>query len=254
MLAIERYNYILKQLKLYGSVNNNDLINALKVSQTTILRDLQELEFKGKLTRIHGGAQLKSQLLQDETIQDKIHLNKNTKQEIAEFAASLVPENATIYLDAGTTTLLMIPHLKQAITVVTNSIIHAYHLLQRNISCLILGGTVKPKTSAVIGINTYLELAKLRFDFSFVGTNGIDQVSGFTTPTREEGEIKKLALKQAKKSFIIADHTKFGKTAYMQIANFNDEVGLITDICPKDYKEQFSPYLIFETSKMELTK
>lgn len=254
MLAQERYNYILKQLEHNNTVKTNDLICALNVSQTTILRDLQELEVAGKLIRIHGGAKRNNQLLQDDSIQNKLTLNNTEKQQIALFAASLIPEKATIYLDSGTTTLAMIPYLKSNITVVTNSITHAYHLLQRHIACQILGGTIKPKTNAIIGLSAYLELAKMRFDCSFIGTNGIDKQAGFTTPTREEGELKKLALMQAKQAFIVADQSKFGQAAFIQFADINEAFGLITDHCPEDYKTELTHYSIFETSKMELTK
>lgn len=258
MLANERFNYILEQLSLYGVVKSNDLIQALGVSQMTILRDLQELEAEGKLKRIHGGAKSATQLLQDESIQNKLNLNQTEKQQIAQVAASLIQEKATIYLDSGTTTLLMIPYLPKNLTVVTNSILHAHQLVQREIACLILGGNIKPKTNAIIGISAYAELSKLNFDYCFIGANGIDLTAGFTTPSHEEGELKKLALQKAKSPFIVADGSKFGKVAFVQIAENTDHYGLVTTHCPDKFKKNLPHYLIIETlkdiSKMESKK
>lgn len=251
MLANERLKYILEQLTLKGTVKNNALIQELGVSQMTILRDLQELEKNGKLIRIHGGAQLVGKLLQDDAIDNRMSQHKTEKDAVSRHAASIIQEESMVYLDAGSTTAMMIPYLNPNITVITNSIEHAQKLTKRAMNCVILGGKIKLKTNAIIGLSAYLELSKFNFDYAFIGVNGIDLIAGFTTPSNEEGELKKLVLKQSKHAFFVADAHKFDRTSFFKIADLTGNYRLITTKCPENYLSKFQPHFLIETQKLE---
>ena len=115
-------------------------------------------------------------------------------------------------MDAGTTTLEMIPFLSSIsnVKVVTNSVKHAALLIDQGIETLILGGTIKISTNAVLGSGASEQLRKLRFNRCFIGMNGAHVDAGFTTPDPEEAMIKKSRLKIVKKLMY-----------YWTILNFN---------------------------------
>ena len=126
MLTEERHDYILNQLKKTGLVKSQEMMQYLDCSESTIRRDLALLEEAGELTRVHGGAKKIYQLDKELSTVEKSSINVHEKENIAKLAASFIEENDTIYLDAGTTTLYLIPYLKNKnIQVVTNGIQHA---------------------------------------------------------------------------------------------------------------------------------
>ncbi|WP_153048968.1 DeoR/GlpR family DNA-binding transcription regulator, partial [Streptococcus suis] len=104
----------------------------------TVRRDLDELENEGKLRRVHGGAEAPANLQLEESILEKSVKNVQEKREIAERAAQLILDGDVIFLDAGTTTGVLIDYLQQEnLTVVTNSIHHAVKLVERKVKTII---------------------------------------------------------------------------------------------------------------------
>lgn len=242
MLTEERKNLILKLLHKEKIVKNNDLAKQLNTSISTIRRDLQELEDEQKLIRIHGGAKLFEPVTAEQTMNEKTTKNTQEKTTIAKFAAKQIPNNSTIYLDAGSTTFTMIPYLADKnLIVVTNSISHAKALSEAKISTYILGGFIKNTTQAVIQTTALKQLEDLHFDLAFLGTNAICPNEGLMTPDIEEASIKQIAIKQSQKTYILADHSKFEHLAFKSFAKL-EQVTLLTDYIPKKcrslYKEK----------------
>ena len=150
---------------------------------------------------------------------------------IAQYAASLVDEGDSIYLDSGTTTYEMIKYLKgKEIVVVTNGLSHVESLIEYNIPCFVLGGKVKQKTKAVVGYEAISALHRYRFDKCFMGSNGVHSLHGFTTPYPEEAMIKENAIKASNDIFILVDDSKFGEVSFTRFA----EIGEATIITNSD--------------------
>jgi DeoR family fructose operon transcriptional repressor len=234
MLTEERQQKILLKLEQASIVKTQDLIQQLSASESTIRRDLQELEDAGFLMRIHGGAKKKRLLEEEAALRDKTTKNTQEKLAIARFASQLIDKNDVIYLDAGSSTYHMISFLPdKKITVVTNSAQHAASLSELNVPTIMLGGTIKLKTNAIIGSTALIQLQHYRFDKVFLGTNGIDAANGFTTPDPEEAMIKEQAIKQGIQTFILADNSKFKQTFFSKIADVK-EATIITDHCPTE--------------------
>ena len=143
-------------------------------------------------------------------------------------------------MDAGTTTLEMIPFLSSIsnVKVVTNSVKHAALLIDQGIETLILGGTIKISTNAVLGSGASEQLRKLRFNRCFIGMNGARVDAGFTTPDSEEAMIKKSRLKIVKKLMYYWTILNFNKLLFAQVAAIED-AEIITDFCPKNYAAKF---------------
>ncbi|WP_156471263.1 DeoR/GlpR family DNA-binding transcription regulator, partial [Streptococcus sp. DD13] len=152
MLKSERHNLILQLIQQQQFVHLDELITLLDSSESTVRRDLDELEAEGLLKRVHGGAEGRPRLQDEETISEKSVKNVQQKRAIAETAANMIQDQDLIFLDAGTSTGSIIPFLEgRQVTVVTNSIHHATRLVEINIPTMIVGGFVKQSTDASIG-------------------------------------------------------------------------------------------------------
>ena len=226
MLTEERHQRILALLEETDIVKVSELIHQLQASESTIRRDLQELEAQGVLVRIHGGAKKIQHLGFEPNMKEKTQKFQVEKQKIAQYAVSLIKKDEVIYLDAGTTTLEMIPFLSSIsnVKVVTNSVKHAALLIDQGIETLILGGTIKI-------------------------SNGAHVDAGFTTPDPEEAMIKKIAIENSQKAYVLLDHSKFQQTTFAQVAAIED-AEIITDFCPKNYAAKFRT----QTTIMEVSE
>jgi DeoR family fructose operon transcriptional repressor len=162
------------------------------------------------------------------------------KKQIAQYAASLVEEGDSIYLDAGSTVFEMISSLQvKDIVVVTNGLMHLPQLLERNIETYVIGGYAKPKTNAIIGRGALASLEQYRFDKCFLGVNGIHPHSGYTTPDQEEAMIKQKAMTLSRESFVLADDSKFSEITFAKIADLH-EATIITNTIDEDHKRQYT--------------
>jgi len=218
MLKSERKQVILETVIREKFVSLDYLVHALNTSESTIRRDLDELESEHKLRRVHGGAESFHFLQEEESNQEKSIRSIQEKTAIAKMAASLIQEHDVIFIDAGTTNELLVNELHDPrVTVVTNSIHHATKLVERNIPTVIIGGKVKRSTDASIGGVALNQIGQLNFDKAFIGMNGIDD-GFFTTPDMEEGAVKRAILENAKKTYVLADLSKLSQTSFVKVA------------------------------------
>ncbi len=218
MLKSKRKQLILEKVMKDKFVSLEYLVKALDTSESTVRRDLDELESERKLRRVHGGAESLHFLQEEESNQEKSIKNIQEKTRIAQKAASLIQEYDVIFIDAGTTNELLVNELHDpSVTVVTNSIHHATKLVERNIPTVIIGGVVKRSTDASIGGVALNQIGQLNFDKAFIGMNGIDD-GFFMTPDMEEGAVKRAILENAKRTYVLADASKLGNTSFAKVA------------------------------------
>ncbi|MBQ6388429.1 MAG: DeoR/GlpR transcriptional regulator [Mogibacterium sp.] len=241
MLSEERRNAIVSYIDKNGTATVQDLVDVIDASAATIRRDLLMLHNENRIVKVFGGAtslDYKEMSSAEPSVGDKMTLNTREKELIAEYAASLISDDDFVYIDSGTTTLCMINYITNSKAVyVTNGIVHAKRLIERGYSTMIIGGKVKPTTEAVIGSRSVEELARFNFTKSFMGTNGITERAGFTTPDEEEALVKSEAIKHTLQSYVLADHSKFGVVTPVTFANIWD-CCIITDTVPdKNYAD-----------------
>lgn len=233
MLTEERYRLILQRLQEKGVVKLQELVELLQASESTVRRDLIDLEGQHQLKRVHGGAALPGQKGLEPGMDEKTSKNIQQKLRIARLAAAEVREGECIYLDAGTTTLAMIPYLTaDNITVVTNGLSHVESLVGNRIRSYLLGGMMKSHTKAVIGSIALQNMDNFRFDKCFLGTNGVDPQLGYTTPDPEEALIKRRAHELSAQTYVLADSSKFGEVTFAKLFDLSEAV-LITDAVPE---------------------
>ena len=225
MLAEERFSQILALLAEKRTATVQELCEALNVSESTIRRDLLELDRQGRVNKVHGGATLpSSQFRADEpTMEAKETLAVSQKNTIAKAAAALIQADDFVYLDAH---------------YVTNGIAHARLLAQKGCRVFVPGGLLRPQTEAIIGAAAMAALQQYNFTKAFLGANGIDLVAGFTTPDPEEAAVKACAARRAHEVWFLADDTKFGSIYPAVIAGLQNG-SILTNRCPDPrYRQQ----------------
>ena len=240
MLTIERYNLILELIKKKKNIKLNEITNELNISEATARRDLNFLEENGKIKRVHGGAVLVE--VKEEDIDYKKYVNQEEKDKIGKKAASYIKNGDTIFLDAGSTTATIIKYLKdkEDIKVVTNGFTHIHELLKMGIETYLLGGKLKKKTGAIVGVFAVTNLKNYNFDIVFLGANGVTE-EGYSTPDSEEALVKSEAINRGEKICFLCDNSKFNKKSFINFAPLNKGY-LITDTddIPENIKENLN--------------
>jgi DeoR family fructose operon transcriptional repressor len=232
MFAEQRKSAIIKRVNTNSSVSLAELLSAFHVSETTIRRDLTELENAGELVRTHGGAiQIKTDTIAsgDQQEQEK---RVREKKSIANVVANMVSPGDTILLDAGTTTAQIARALSgKPVTLVTNSAVIApkFPKCKEGTEIYSTGGLFHPKSNAFVGSAAESYLRQIRPDKAFISVDGISILSGATTGHMLEASIKKTMMEVSKLVYLVADHTKFGKEFFSVIGRVDSFDGIITD-------------------------
>ena len=222
MLTEQRYEMILNLLEENKSVTVTQIKELLHISESTARRDITALHQAGKLIKVFGGAvALEGEVISREpTVQQKENVNKEQKIRIAKYAASLIEPDDFVFIDAGTTTAYMIDYITQRnATYVTNAVLHARRLAAAGFRVFLTGGELKGSTEALIGTEAVGALQ-----------------CGFTTPDIHEASVKKAAVAQCRKCYILADSEKFNRVSPVTFAPFYG-AKIITDSIPMEYAE-----------------
>lgn len=232
MLTEERFKKILELVERNKSVSIGQLMSVLQASESTVRRDLAALHRSNKLIKVRGGAlSLNSYDTRDDSVIIRKERNLEEKNQIAAYAASLLEKNDFVYLDAGTTTELVIDFLTEKdITFVTNAVGHAKKLSQAGYTVYILGGEFKSTTEAIVGVEAVESLSKYNFTKGFWGTNGVSISRGFSTPDVKEAMVKKKAMENCRECYILSDPSKFSKISSITFAGFTSATIITTQI------------------------
>lgn len=236
MLTQDRRQKILDYILKNGSAAVTELSEKFDTSESTIRRDLVVLSNLGKLNKVHGGATVLSQefLKNEDNVEQKFSKNIDEKTLIAKYAASQVNDDDFVFIDAGTTTYLMLDFLKGSkASFVTNGIEHGKRLAQNGCKAFVVGGEIKAKTDAIIGLVAASNLQKYNFSKAFIGANGVTQKQGFTTPDTDEAMLKAVAIERSFVSYVLVDNTKFGKVSAVTFAPL-DAACIVCDKCEDD--------------------
>jgi DeoR/GlpR family transcriptional regulator of sugar metabolism len=234
MLARQRQARILERVREDGAVRVADLVRELGVSDMTVRRDLEILDDRGLVEKVHGGATAVEDSAQFEpTFAVKSGLQQAEKDAIARVAATLVEPGMAIAVSAGTTTLAVARQLIEIpyLTVVTNSI-RVADVLQhagRGDQTVILTGGVRTPSEALVGPFAVAALRTIHVDLVFVGVHGMDPQSGFTCPNLLEAETDRALIEAGRRLVVAADHTKWGMIGISSIARLDQADVVITD-------------------------
>ncbi|MGZ5949981.1 MAG: DeoR/GlpR family DNA-binding transcription regulator [Isosphaeraceae bacterium] len=233
-LARQRQNLILERVREQGAVRVADLVRALGVSDMTVRRDLEILQERGLLEKVHGGAAaIEGSSLFEPGFSAKSSLMQSEKMAIGEVAASLVAPGTAIALTAGTTTFAMARRLADipGLTVLTNSVPVADVLYRdgQPDQTVILTGGVRTPSDALVGPFAVEVIRSLHVDTVFMGTHGMDVGSGFTTPNLLEAETNRALMAAGRRVIVLADHTKWGTIGISSVGRLDAADTIVTD-------------------------
>lgn len=240
MFAEQRQQQILQILDAHGSTTLAELIPILHASESTIRRDLQEMDEKGLLVRVFGGAISVNNKtnLREENVSEKKEINIREKKRIGKYAAALIKPDDFVYIDAGTTTGAMIPYITEYSAVyVTNAVAHGLELARRGFRVNLIGGEIRGVTEAIVGNAACEEMRSYNFTKCFMGTNGVNSENGFTTPDINEAIIKGHAIAQSRERYVLCTAEKFHIISPVRFAGFTDAM-IITDRYPNSWYAQ----------------
>jgi DeoR family fructose operon transcriptional repressor len=190
----------------------------------------------GKLNKVHGGATVLSQEFHnsEDHIEVKSLKHVDEKAAIAKYAASQINDGDFVFIDAGSTTYIMTTYINNSkATFVTNGTAHATELAKKGCKVFVLGGELKETTEAIIGLVAATNLQKYNFSKAFIGTNGISEKQGFTTPDTDEAMLKAIAIERSFVTYVLADESKFGKVSAVTFAPI-DAACIVCDKCNDD--------------------
>jgi DeoR family transcriptional regulator, fructose operon transcriptional repressor len=230
--AEERQAQIVDRARANGRVEVAHLADELAVTPETIRRDLTSLERRGLLRRVHGGAIPLERLGFEPGLATRASAMTAEKERIAKAALDELPEDGSILLDAGTTTAQLAALLPRdrELTVVTNALDIAVRLAaQPNLTVLALGGRLRGRTLAAVDVWAIETLRSTFVDVAFMATNGISVERGLTTPDPTEAAVKRAMIAAARRTVLIADHTKVGSDHLMRFADLDDVDTFVTD-------------------------
>ncbi len=236
MLKVERQSIILEELRAFHKVESSKLCNLLSVSEDTIRRDLNDLEKKGQLKKVHGGAVSLSFI---PSFKKREVIEIQTKHEIAKKALSLIEDNMVLIIDGGTSNLQLINLLPidKKLTIFTNSIPVASKLCEYpNIDGVFLGGNILRKGYTTVGFQAIETLLEIHADLCFMGTTSIDLVDGLTEANRQETTIKKAIIKASKKVATLAISNKINSVQPFKVCDLECLDVMVTELSPDDPK------------------
>lgn len=213
---LERFQKIQKALQANSRVTVAGLSRSLRVSAVTIRGDLSELERRGQLVRVHGGAMPASRAAHEFDFEHRAQLQHVAKCAIGEYAASLVRDGDSIFLDASTTALELARRVSQRreLTVITNSLRSAQELVTYpNLTVIMPGGMVRREAFSLVGMWSADLIRQFNIGRAFMGARGFTLEEGLTDVNAGEVALKRAIAQVAKEVVGLFDHTKWDQVA-----------------------------------------
>lgn len=222
MFVQERQAEIRKRLAERPRYEVEQLQRILKVSRSTLRRDLLELEDRGEVVRVHGGVVHPQYLRGESTFERRRTQQVNAKRCIAAAAAEKVPANATVYIDAGSTCLEVARRLlvREDVKLFTHSVALLAESQGAAASLTCIGGELRGVSGALVGAFALDWVARLRFQFAFLGASGLDASEGASTTELHEAAVKQAILARARRRVLVCDTSKAEQPASVAFAHW----------------------------------
>jgi len=250
MLPNQRRDKILELLKEDGSAKVIDLARIFKVTEVTIRQDLEKLEKDGLVIKEHGGAYLKNVEDQVRTFSLGNQENIDKKEVIASKCLEFIESGDSIILDSGSTTTEIAKKLRgyKNLTVITNALNIALILgAEPGIEVIMTGGEFKPPTLSLTGQKAADFFKGINVQKLFLATAGISLKSGLTYPSISDLVVKKAMIDAADTTYLVADSTKIGRSAFASLGALSLIDYIITDAGIEEKHKQ-----VFHDNEIEL--
>ena len=231
MNVAERQEAIVERAKLKGRVMVEELVEHFAVTPQTIRKDLTDICAAGKLKRIHGGAVFPSGL-ENMQYEARRQIAAEEKDAIGRAAARLIPNNASLFINIGTTTeavsQALIDH--RDLMVITNNINVANRMrVYPHFEVAIAGGIVRASDGGVVGEAAVDFIRQFKVDFAVIGASAIDDDGALLDFDYREVKVAQAIIANARHVILVSDSTKFDRTAPVRIAHMSQVNSFITD-------------------------
>jgi len=226
----ERHQRIRGLLKASGQVSVDRITTELGVSRETVRRDLLELEARGEILRVHGGAVLAGD---EPPIGVRATTRVKEKRAIARKVASMVEPGQTLFIDAGSTMSQVAEALAgiSGLTVITNSTDVAGKISAGggDSQVYLLGGRFQAELLSTYGAGTITEIGRYQAHLAILSPVGVDAGFGASSFAVDEAEVARAMRLQARQTIIAADHSKIGVRSRVSYCTTDQIDVLVTD-------------------------
>ncbi|OMQ26943.1 MULTISPECIES: DeoR/GlpR family DNA-binding transcription regulator [Serratia] len=204
-----RQQTILQLVNDRRRISVNELARAAGVSEVTIRQDLNLLEKRSYLKRVHGSAVA----LESDDVDARMMSNFRLKQKLAQYAASLVNDGETIFIESGSTNALLARYLaeRKRITLITVSHYISHLLKETECEVIVLGGMYQKKSETVVGPLTRMCIQQVHFSKAFIGVDGYHAETGFTGRDMMRADVVNAVLAKGVENIVLTDSSKFGQ-------------------------------------------
>ncbi|MCV6596007.1 MAG: DeoR/GlpR family DNA-binding transcription regulator [Mangrovicoccus sp.] len=226
-----RHADILEIARTEGKVTVEDLAERFEVTVQTIRRDLSDLAEAGRLERVHGGAVLASGV-SNIGYEQRRRLHSDSKSSIARACAEAIPNECSVFLNIGTTTEAVARELihHENLVVITNNI-NVANILAENASCeiVVAGGVLRRSDFGLVGDLAAEAIARFKVDIAVIGCSALDGDGDLLDFDIQEVSVSRKIIAQARETYLVADGSKFQRSAPVRIASLREVDQFFTD-------------------------
>ncbi len=252
-IPAERQVEIARLVKEKGLVTVESLKEILGVSVITIRRDLAVLEKRGLLERTHGGAISTSPLNREFKYHEKDKTNAVYKEAIGRYAAGMIEDGDTVFINSGSTTYQVIRFLegRTNVRIITNNVAAAASFGSiPGIELILTGGMYRSASNCVVGEFASQIISQIMASKTIIGADGLSFKGGLTSPVYQEAAVTRKMIERTQGDVIcVADHSKIGKISNFLTVPVDNLDYLVTDW---DFVESYRENL--ESVSIEIIK
>ncbi|MEM7216658.1 MAG: DeoR/GlpR family DNA-binding transcription regulator [Pseudomonadota bacterium] len=219
-----------------GHVNVELLSSEFAVTPQTIRKDLNDLCNFGELNRVHGGAVFPSNTV-NVAYKARREIGADSKRRIGETVASMIPDNASVILNIGTTTEQVALALRnhKGLMVITNNLNVAQILSEApDVELFVAGGLVRKSDGGIIGAAATDLIRQFKVDYAIIGTSAIDEEGSLLDFDYREVRVTHAIIEQARTTILVADSSKFERRAPVEISRLTELDVFVTDEAPPE--------------------
>ena len=227
-----RQQAMLQHVREHGSLKTEALAAQFGTTLQTIRRDVQRLTETGAMERFHGGVRAIDSSTRNTTYTQRQRTHAEAKQRIARTVAAAIPPGASLFMNIGTTVEAVASELLHHadLRVITNNL-HVARTLTANPQCEVLmaGGTVRHEDLGVVGEAALSFIRQFKVDIGLIGISGIDADGTLRDFDMREVMVARAIVEQSRQVWLVADHSKFGRAAMIEMAPLKALHTLFTD-------------------------
>jgi DeoR/GlpR family transcriptional regulator of sugar metabolism len=228
----ERQKQLMAYLAEYPEITVRALAQKLHVSEPTVRRDLTELDARGLVQKIHGGAVLRGGMA-DREIPFLLRENERSiaKAHIGRMASDYIEDGMVVMLDGSSSAYHLVPYLvgKKDLIVVTSGAKTAVSLAEANIRTFCTGGKMLIHSFSYVGEQAEQFVRSINADILFFSCHGLTDEGQMTDRAVEEANLRRAMFASCKKRILLCDSSKFGKTCFYNMGSVSEIDGIISE-------------------------